>query len=425
MAQLAQGLGLDLADAFAGDIELLAHFLQRAGAAVLDTEAQLQHLFLPGRQRAEHIHQLLLEQGEAGSLGGLGGAFVGDEVAQMGVLLLTDGGLQRNRLLCDLQNLAYLIHGHAHFLGDFLGRGVMTQLLQQLTADADDLVDGFHHMHGDTDGTGLIGNGAGDRLTNPPGSVGGELVALGIVELFHRLDKAQIALLDQIKEQHAAAHIALGNGHHQTQIGLRQLLLAVFALLDQRFQLCLLLGGNLLVVFLDFGQTLLGQIALGHGGGQGDLLVGGQQGHLADLLQVHAHGIVDVEAVDQRVGVNQLLLFDLGDLLHGRLDVVGQIVDKLLLTAHLDTQRFQRIIDVVHLLAVQVHGVQHIAQLIGIQLALFLALDEQLLQLLAAHQQGSGRQGSNGLVIQLALFLGAVFAVFLVVLGQELIGHFL
>ena len=196
MAQLAQGLGFDLADAFAGDIELLAHFLQRAGAAVLDTEAQLQHLFLPGRQRAEHIHQLLLEQGEAGRLGGLGGAFVGNEVAQMGILLLTDGRFQRNGLLCDLQNLAHLVHGHPHICGDLLGGGVVAQLLQQLAADADDLVDGFHHMHGDADGTGLIGNGAGDRLANPPGGVGGELVALGIVELLHRLDQAQIALLD-------------------------------------------------------------------------------------------------------------------------------------------------------------------------------------------------------------------------------------
>ena len=38
MAQLAQRLGLDLADAFARDVELLADLLERAGTAVLDAE---------------------------------------------------------------------------------------------------------------------------------------------------------------------------------------------------------------------------------------------------------------------------------------------------------------------------------------------------------------------------------------------------
>ena len=60
MAQLPQGLGLDLTDTLTGDVELLAHFLQRAGAAVLDAKAQLQHVFLTGRQGGQHVHQLLL-----------------------------------------------------------------------------------------------------------------------------------------------------------------------------------------------------------------------------------------------------------------------------------------------------------------------------------------------------------------------------
>ena len=90
MPQLTQGLGLDLADTLTGDVELLAYLFQRAGTAVLDTEAQLQHLLLPGRQGTQHIHQLLLQQGKAGGLAGLGRGLVGDEVAQMAVLLLAD-----------------------------------------------------------------------------------------------------------------------------------------------------------------------------------------------------------------------------------------------------------------------------------------------------------------------------------------------
>ena len=43
VAELAESLGLDLADPLAGDVELLAHFLQGAGPTVLQSEPELQH----------------------------------------------------------------------------------------------------------------------------------------------------------------------------------------------------------------------------------------------------------------------------------------------------------------------------------------------------------------------------------------------
>src|SRR5579885_3632925 len=46
MAQLAQGLGLDLADALAGDVELLADLLQRVVGVHVDAKAHAQHLGL-------------------------------------------------------------------------------------------------------------------------------------------------------------------------------------------------------------------------------------------------------------------------------------------------------------------------------------------------------------------------------------------
>ena len=74
-------------------------------------------------------------------------------------------------------------------------------------------------MNGDADGAGLIGDGAGDGLADPPGGVSGEFVTLAVIEFFNGFDKAQVAFLDQVEEQHAAAHITLGDGDHQTQVG--------------------------------------------------------------------------------------------------------------------------------------------------------------------------------------------------------------
>ena len=86
------------------------------------------------------------------------------------------------------------------------------------------------------------------------------LIAAPVVELLDRPDEAQVALLDQVEEGQAAAHVALGDGDHQAQVGLDEPALSRH------------------VVALD---TL----------GQGDLSGRGEQRHLAHLPQVHAHRV--------------------------------------------------------------------------------------------------------------------------------------
>gem|GEM_PF-6825741 len=380
MAELAEGFGFDLADALAGDVELLAHLFQGAGAAVLDAEAQLEHLLLPGGEGREDLYQLLLQQGEGGGLRRLAGVLIGDEVAQMAVLLLADGGLQGDGLLGDLQDLTHPLHRHGHLLGDLLGGGVVAQLLEQLAGDADDLVDGLHHVDGDADGAGLVGDGPGDGLADPPGGVGRELKALGEVELLHGLDQAQVALLDQVQELHAPAHIPLGDGHHQTQVGLGQALLGPLAPLDGLVQLGADLVGDLLPGLLHLLQLFFCGGARAHVLGQGDLLLRGEQIDFADLLQIHAHRVIRAEGVHHGVGVHQLLVGDLLHGLQGGLGIVGQLGDVVL--AHgVDAQVLQSVIDLVHLLGVQIHVLQHVQQLGGGQVAFLLAPLDQLVPL--------------------------------------------
>ena len=55
MAQLAQGLGFDLADALAGDVELLAHFFQPVVGVHVDAEAHAQDLGLARGQAGQHV----------------------------------------------------------------------------------------------------------------------------------------------------------------------------------------------------------------------------------------------------------------------------------------------------------------------------------------------------------------------------------
>ena len=350
MAELAQGLRLDLADALARDVELLADLLERAGAAVDDAEAQLEHLLLARGERVEHLHELLLEQREARCLARLGGVLIGDKVAEVGVLLLADRRLERDRLLRDLENVAHLVDRHVHLRRDLLGARVVAELLQELTGDADDLVDRLDHVHGDADGARLVGDGAGDGLPDPPRGVGGELVALRVVELFDGLDQAEIAFLDEVEKQHAAADIALGDRHDQTEV-------------------CLL-------------HAVLGlRVALGHALGQLLLLLRGEQRHFADLLEVHAHRVVGRERVGHGLGLVHLFLGDFLDLLE--LLELGQRVlvhrGQRVVAEHVDVQALELVIELFRLLAREVHVLEH-HEVLARELARLFALFHQIIE---------------------------------------------
>ena len=232
-----------------------------------------------------------MEHAEAGSIGRHHGGVVLDEVAKLGILFLADRRFQGNGLLADLLDLAHALGGKAHLLADLLGRWLATELLQKLALDAHELVDGFHHVNRDADGTRLVGDGAGDGLADPPRGVRGELEALRVVELLDGADQAQVAFLDKVQEQHAAADIALGDGHDQSQVRLDELLLGIDAHLLHTAQTALLAA-------LELAALLLGLVKLSRGGdagfdlhGQVDLLGGAEQRDLADFLQVHAHRV--------------------------------------------------------------------------------------------------------------------------------------
>src|SRR2546425_680403 len=225
VAQLAQRLGLDLADALARDAETLAHLFQRPLVAVDQPETQLQHAPLAWRERVEDVFDLRVEHGERGRVRRRDCLTVLDEVAEVRVFLLSDRGLERDRVLGDLHDLANLLGSDPHLLADLLVTRLAAQLLEQPARYADQLVDRLDHVHRDADRPRLVGDGAGDGLPDPPRGVGRELVALVVVELLDRPDQAHVAFLDEVEERHAAADVLLGDRHDQPQVGLGQPLL--------------------------------------------------------------------------------------------------------------------------------------------------------------------------------------------------------
>src|SRR5258708_16254610 len=109
MTELAQSLGFNLTDAFACDMELFAHFFQRAAAAIIQTKAQLENLALALGQTIEHILHLLLEQLMTGGIGRRKRSVILNEVTQVPLIFLPTRRLQPHPLLADLDDLSHLL----------------------------------------------------------------------------------------------------------------------------------------------------------------------------------------------------------------------------------------------------------------------------------------------------------------------------
>src|SRR3954453_8886097 len=194
--KLLQRLVLDLADALARDVERPADLVERARVLAAEAVAQLQHAALAVGEVLERLAQRFLREDLGGALVRRLGPLVGDELAELGLLLVADGLLERHRRLGRALDRVDLVGPDAGSPRDLAGRGLAAQLGDELALRAADLVELLDHMHRDPDGPRLVGERAGDRLADPPGGVGRELEALAVVELLRGADQAERALLD-------------------------------------------------------------------------------------------------------------------------------------------------------------------------------------------------------------------------------------
>ncbi len=73
-------------------------------------------------------------------------------------------------------------------------------------------------MYRDTDSSCLVSNRPGDRLSDPPGRVGRELVAATVLKLIHRFHQADVAFLNQVKELKTPVGVLFGDRDDKTQV---------------------------------------------------------------------------------------------------------------------------------------------------------------------------------------------------------------
>jgi len=154
----------------------------------------------------------------------LAGALVGEQLAHLGALVGVKPGVDAGDGLPDLAQPPGLFWPDVEPLGELLLGGVAAELEAKGVLGPAQPVEGVHDVGGETDGAPMVREGAGDGLPDPPRSVSREAVAHFGVELLDGPDEAGVALLDEVLERHAATPVLLGDGDHQPEVGLDELL---------------------------------------------------------------------------------------------------------------------------------------------------------------------------------------------------------
>ena len=105
-------------------------------------------------------------------------------------------------------------------VGDLLERRLAAELRPEVPLGAVHLLQPLDDVDRHPDRARLVGERAGDRLADPPGRVGRELVAAAPVELLDGADQAERALLDQVEERQALVAVVLGDRDDEAEVRL-------------------------------------------------------------------------------------------------------------------------------------------------------------------------------------------------------------
>src|SRR4051794_12910599 len=322
-AEPGERLAFELADALPRQVELVPDRLEGPRLA-LEAEPQLEDPPLPLREGVERTPHALAAERLLGLLERIGGLAVGEEIAELALVVRAHRLVQRDGGVGGAEGLVDVLHGQSGRLGELLLRRLSAELHLEPARRARKLLLPFHDVDRDADRARVVRDRALHRLADPPGGVRRELVAAAPVELLDGAVEAERSLLDQVEERHTQAAVALRDRDDEAQVRLDHATLCgrvatLDALREHHF-----LGGGEQLVASDVGEEELQ--AVGGAGGSGD---GRRRGCVVVLVGVLLlAGRSSLRSRDGRAHVET-----------DPLELAGQLLDVLVVEVELEGER--------------------------------------------------------------------------------------
>jgi hypothetical protein len=159
-----------------------------------------------------------VEQGLQRSLLRTGQRFVRDElVERLQALVICERAVEGDDIRHGPFHLLHAIEGHPR------GEEEVAPLLDLAATEARPQAvepnDRPEQVDGDPDHLSLALDRCPHRLADPPPGVGGEANSPLGIEPIHRLDEAEVPLLDQVNEVQPNLTVLPGHGHDEAQVG--------------------------------------------------------------------------------------------------------------------------------------------------------------------------------------------------------------
>ncbi len=216
-------LGLDLSDALAGEVDLLAHLAERLRLGPVEAVAHGEDLERALGHLAQDLGETVPRLVAFGQRRGVDLVLVLD-VARERVALARRLRVQADRLVDRAESEESARHdrdralGDLGRLGDLLEARLAAGLLLDLARELLPLGDLGVEVARDPHGLAVVGEGAADRLLDPPGRVGREATVHVGVEEVGRPREADVPLLDQVEEREASPDVAARDRDDEPQV---------------------------------------------------------------------------------------------------------------------------------------------------------------------------------------------------------------
>src|SRR5918995_2757615 len=220
----SEGFDLDLPGPLLGDAELLGDLAQGEGIAAVEAVAHLDDPGLTLGQRPYGLDKRPLPLADLDACVVVAGALIREQLSEFGAFVGTDPGIDAGDGLIDIAQAPGFLRFHAEPLDELFLVRVPPELDAQGVFGTAHPVDGVDDVGGQADGAGMIGDGAGHALPDPPRRVRREAIPHLGVELLDGPYQAGVPLLDQILERHAPPPVLLGDRDHEPQVRLDELL---------------------------------------------------------------------------------------------------------------------------------------------------------------------------------------------------------
>ena len=193
--------------------------------SVAEAITQLDNLALAVAESLQNLIKLATQILNLRLLRRVARTFVGEKIPVMAVVAIPDGTIKTDRIAIHEHDLLCEIERGACCGGGFFNRRFASVLLNQFSRGVSNLLHRLDHMDGNTNRARLVGDGARDRLTNPPSGVGAEFEPATIFELVDGAHQPRVSFLNEIEEVQTAVAIFLGDGDDEAQVSFRETLL--------------------------------------------------------------------------------------------------------------------------------------------------------------------------------------------------------